>query len=779
MKYAVILAPAVFLCLHAQDIDKINHERLSAFSGNKVVLVGEWKSEDISKWNNIIDSADLSGYGIMLLGRNNPHWMINLAVTQKNETYYDGNALAVLETWLRQQSGSLGSRWVAFDDSNKVITAGVKIPDAKALDSAMEQFGIKSKLKQLRDFVKEHPDHTDARADLLKEVRRRALLTTPKDVDKDLDEAVDLRTWGVLAREFDLAMNLSWIGFNLDFFRPNEDQPEKYSPLMKVVFRKHIGRVEAVLRELPTNQNLWDIWAWMARTLNDRPVLQFVQSLDPFDFNCPSPKVAVWLTSTAKAKEDWDSVVQLARLGRKFEGGTIKETTTWSPSRITISKTSIQFDEDAGFPEKASYYPLLEALLKLGRIEEANDIYDELTRRLRWTFEPRATAEIARSAGFEELTATWSKGLPTKQTPFCLPNNWGNPEILILADFNTPEYNQFKSLVNRIQLRWPLLPASNWKKQFLNWAGDDFRWALIAGDGLVIADGTKIPTATELMEILEGKGIKTTRARAEEFLRNSPDHTEALVALGVENIFKGMNALQLANIGEQSKELDSDQDEAIWGNIARPWNKIMGHEYAIYSVPYFYINNSPLCSSTMKSLSRRFLAKIEAAIKRSPSSDSLWNLWIFWRNAGDNERSIEALLESIQPSPAEIKGTCPPAMVLEIYYNECKTNNQWPQIVKLLTDVWDREISEQLLDNKTKERAKEQPQLLYPELGDNVGFSLIEALLNVGKHQEADDVFNTWLTCGGSFSNATGLVELARLFAADRLAKAWEVKVKR
>ena len=191
-----------------------------------------------------------------------------------------------------------------------------------------------------------------------------------------MEEADDLRTWGVLAREFDTAMNLGWIGLKLNFFAPHENQPERYSPLMKRTFRKHIGRVEGTLMEFPSNDNLWDLWAWMSRTLNDRPVFKFIHGLDPFN-PCPTPKVAAWLTALAKSKEDWENIAHFAKLGRDFDSIKFESRTTWSPGWVSTNTVSQPLP---GFPEESSYYPLLEALLKLGRTEDANDVFDELIR---------------------------------------------------------------------------------------------------------------------------------------------------------------------------------------------------------------------------------------------------------------------------------------------------------------------------------------------------------------------------------------------------------------
>ena len=773
-KMGLFICSAIFLSAQSQDGDRAYLDRLSRSAGNKIVLLGQWKADELIKWNNIINTDDLSGYDLTILGRNNAIWMLSfnyIADDGSRPNPNKENELSDFETWVLRQSGSPSSRWAAFDNSNRVITAGTEIPEIKVLDAAMVRFGIISNLRQLRAFLMEHPDHIDARTDLLKEVRRRALLAMPKDTNEELDEFNDLRNWGVLAREFDSAMNTDWISFNLDFLRVTEPQLERYSPLMKAVFRKHIGSVETVLREFPSNENLWDLWGWMAISLNDRPVFQFVRNLDSFN-PCPSPKVAVWLTSLAKSLEDWESAIQMSKPGSVFDRIIMETRVTWSPNRFSSRLVSMGIP---GFPEYSSYYPLLEALLKLGQAEEANNIFDELIRRM-GTGVAQSAADIARSNNLEELAENWSKGIPTKQIPFCNPIEWGKPQIVIAASYDSSEYQQLRSVTNGMNLRWPIYTAGEAHKKTLAWTGDEFRYALVDGYGLVIEEGTEVPTRGELEEIVKRKDIKTISERALEFLKDYPDHIEAQIANGIESLLEAIYTIDMAKIGQ---ELDPSQDDLIWGKAASAWAKVINHDKAIFAVPNFYAKKIDLHSPLMDSLSRRLLQKIETALHRSPSSDALWNLWLFWRNAGGNERDFESLLESVKPSPMEVKGSCPPPNVLEIYYNECKEKGEWPKIIKLLSEVWDREISQQVLENNSKEKLNEKPTLLFPQLGDNVGVPLIEALLNSGDRQEADGIFNAWLDCGGSFSTPSDLIELARNFNAERLANEWEEKVKK
>jgi pentatricopeptide repeat protein len=431
-----------------------------------------------------------------------------------------------------------------------------------------------------------------------------------------------------------------------------------------------------------------------------------------------------------------------------------------------------------GYPEKSAYLPLLEALFKLGRIEEANDIFDEFVRKKALYGDSYNTeiAAIAKSNGYNDIAETWSKGEPTKQVPYVWANIGGLQFLTLTENFRSKDHQQFMEIVYEVLPDFGVSPARAWEKYTLEWEGDKFRWAFIGTDGLVIKQGTEMPTVDDLKEIIKENGIKTKSEMLDEFLRDNPDHMEALITFGTDSIIDNTHLRSKQNTGAP---LDSARDEELWRRSALVWDRIFNHSYALFAIPefYFYSSEANPDSIILKSMSARCLTKIEAAIHQSPSSRALWKLWLFWRRAGDNEWDFESMLQSVEPSPAELKGACPPNFVLEAYYKECREKERWPQIIALLKEPWERGISDQIVENNAKVGTSEKPTMIYAGLGDDVAFPLIEALLRTGRRQEADGIFNQWLECGGKFANAAALVELARALGSDRMEREWETKI--
>ena len=428
-----------------------------------------------------------------------------------------------------------------------------------------------------------------------------------------------------------------------------------------------------------------------------------------------------------------------------------------------------------GYPEKSSYIPQLDALLKLGRIEEANALYDEI---IRTGFPyPEHLAAVARANKMEEVALLWGKGQVITPRPYYGAFEYlkGNVRFAILAKQGDKEYIQMQQLIDE------LLPGAYlmeiWQVEdakTLGWAGNGFHWAVLGGNSITIAQGEKMPTQDELKQILRQNGLKSRRELAEDFLKDNPGNIEATIALGVSLLEDG--ARDTKDSGNFNDELPSDLDNTIWGQAASVWPTIFSRSHALHNLPYIYILTDPR-SPTMRMLSRRYMPLLEDAISQSPFSESLWSHWLFWRRAGEGERDFESFLQSLQPSPIVPEGMFPPPSIIEEYYAECKKNEQWNKMATLLKGPFERTISSHAIDKIDQEKKGEEPSPIYPGFGDSVVFPLIDALLRSGKRTEADEVFNTLLAAGGSFSNPSNLVELARGLAGERIAKEWEGKM--
>jgi pentatricopeptide repeat protein len=414
---------------------------LSSHKGNKIVLLGQWSGADLSKWKEVLDSDAIYGHGFQMLTRDR-------LIKNNSDTFVsqfaikDGN-IEAFERWIRQKYGLANSaRWAALGMYNKLIVAGTQAPSTKEFDEMLMQKGVKTPQRMLRDFLRENPGHIDAMTDLLTEVRRRALHIMPPNPTEDLDTEKDLLTWAVMAAETDKVFSGDWLGIDIMFFRPDKVQPERYSKLMRNVFKKHIPKVEQAIALNPMNDTLWNIWAWMAQCNPDYKWNPFINSIEPgiypyqSSFRAfPEPSVCTWLVEESKARKDWNTIIKLGRVATRFRGNILsgyQTRTEWTPNSV---ESFGRRETIKDYPARA-YATYLEALLRVGRIDEANNLYDEMIRRegkidrysttITVNGKPEKhkaenaliVASAARAAGMEDIAKIWEMGEQINKIPY-------------------------------------------------------------------------------------------------------------------------------------------------------------------------------------------------------------------------------------------------------------------------------------------------------------------------------------------------------------------------
>jgi len=793
---AALISTALNLPLSAQSDFEYNLTKVNA---NKIVLIGDWKSADAGKWHKVINSDEIYIHGFVVLTR--------ASLTKDSVFGFEirSNDINAFERWLRSQYGLDGrTAWIALDMKNTLVASGInasKVPSPKELEAMLEKSGMKSPLKIIRDFLREHPDHLDAKSDLLTEARRLALRQSPADTSKDLDTEKDLLTWAKLANETDNVFKAPWVGIDIRFFRPDQDQPERYSTLMKRVFRKHIGAVESAIIEQPGDTKLWNIWAWMARSLPDYKWDKFVNSIEPFAFPgsvwavCPSPDVCVWLIEEFRQKKDWEAVLKFAKAARGFSSIPANPKAEWMPSR-GIKFANQEYIKD--YPVKSAYAPHLEALLRLGKIKEANDVYDEMIRaeggiRRDGSSNALIAANAARAAGMEELAKTWEQGQQITKVPYIYsPLFKGIPHFLVI---NRDGYDYLKSVSALLARLSPMLiVASSGEDDGVNvpWVKEEGkeRWVLISTDRKILAQDTSMPDLNDLQNILNSNNIKSAQDYCRRYILENGTQPGLELYLAFEIIKDNREILESNQQSADSSK--AEQIELQFTEAASRLNKVLtACPEALINMPYMFDGVS-IDNQSMKSLSKKILENIELLLRRRPSLESLWNQWFFWRQIEGTERPIESLVEATVPSPLAESGTVPPITALDQYYYECRKNSNWPKVIKLLETCWDREYTRILRfqredSNNTSSPDQDEAKDRFARfmasrhkttLGDNVGVPLMEAYLNDDKPHKANEIFNAWLAIGGKFTDLAKVIELAKGKGLDGLVKEWEAKIR-
>ncbi|MCL1892667.1 MAG: hypothetical protein FWG02_00335 [Holophagaceae bacterium] len=771
----VILVLTIFQPMFCQSAFEFNLNRVHA---NRIILLGEWASQARSKWKQVVDSEEINDYGFVLLNRASFQYKTygTTAVFALSE-----KSIEPFEKWVHGLYNlDAKTKWLALGMDGQLITSGIQIPGSKEFEQLLKKMGYRTPLQTVRAFLRENPDHIDAKTDLLKEVRRRAMLNEPLTFDEDLDVGQDLRKWGVLATETNNVFQGSWLGIEIQFFKPEEDQPERYSPLMREVFRRNIGKVESAIRQQPTNTTLWNIWAWMARSIPDHKWDAFIDSVGVFtpfrSAYCPSEEVCVWLASEARLKKDWESVIKFASQAKRFVVRHNNERFVhWSPGGGTA--TSVNYVPIEGYPGSSAYAPHLEALLMLGRIDDANDLFDEMIR-LQDDFDlgefisnstnVKHAVSAARIAGMEEIAKIWEKGMQVNKVPYISTGFYsGEPIFVLMGNYNGNYHKEFEELVALLEANIVVYAGPSEKNlATLGWKRDDVElWALIGADGRLLHQDKVIPDVSTMRSILAHHKVEAPYNFGSSYIAkhgNTP---------GIDFYLIGNNLRQLSR-QSSSKEVVEDLLE----DTARLFRRIMRDNQDTLATPH----SAPTAWGTLKhsslqALSKSYLMAIESLLARKPSSLNLWYQWLFWAEIEDESPSMEPLLDQIKLSPLSGYETIPPPNATSRYYNYCKKTGNWHRVIEMLKRAWERDFHEFLYPEDLDTLRKRY----LPTVGDRTGILLIDAYLNGEKPDEANKIFNTWMDSGGTFKDISKIVALAREKDYEWLAREWEERISR
>ena len=591
--------------------------------------------------------------------------------------------------------------------------------------------------------------------------------------------------------------------------------------MMRAAFRKHIPKVELALCEQPTDTGLWNLWTWMARGIGDYKWGRFVDTIEPFVFPSlnisiaiPSPEVCAWLVEESRKKEDWHAVINFAKPARFFSELFPDAREEWMPGGTSAWSQAGEGIKD--YPAKSAYAPHLEALLRLGRLEEANTVFDELIRfEGKTAFYPktilvdgkperyradnaRIAADTASLVGMKDLAEVWGLGEPVSKAPYV--SSWGFngfPVFFTYAKYATDYYKMFYQIAAGLSpaLRVHAGSGTDVDIDTLGWKrGDGDRWALIGGGSFVLEQGFGLPEPDALQNILDRHSVISTS----DYYRKYMSEHGAQPGLELRLAFDIMTNYYIAwDRNRTIAPSNHEESEDFWAEAASLLRKVLSsHPDVLMNMPYAFFD-APIESQAMKALSKPLLSQIESLLARKPSSRELWSQWQLWREIEGAKRPIGPLAEAVVPSPMAKPGTVPPAAIFNQYYEECKADGKWHKAIGLLRAVWDREYSRVLSLKKKNPDIKLAAPKSRPSsgsakdfeayhtlaassaLGDKVGIPLIEAYLMDDKPIEAREIFNAWLDCGGTFTDIAKIAGLARERGQERLAREWEAKVQR
>lgn len=359
-----------------------------------------------------------------------------------------GEVAALLEQ--KYQSGPR-PQWVLFGDGGRVVASGGKPPEGPALAKLAADGGIRSKLQILRDFVRTHPDHLEARGALCQSLEFRAAQLTgirlgektepirPADERFDmakfqkerdakaeakekkeqedsapkpaieLEPEQDQAIWGELAdlltrtfRSGDWLEMSSWELVPLD--------AAVHSPFMKAACRAAIPDVESALARNPGSWSLWQLWLGLARTDGGRPIRPLLDNLVPLPTLSPTawPPFAVReaYVKDARKRKDWLGIKDL--LLPQIEFTRLWEAAKGQTTFLLKTDGKVQEEPETGDYWRSTLEPLVEALLHLGETAQADGLVRDYWTKHPWAGLPGRAASLATRCGQPNFAVQWA-----------------------------------------------------------------------------------------------------------------------------------------------------------------------------------------------------------------------------------------------------------------------------------------------------------------------------------------------------------------------------------
>jgi hypothetical protein len=319
-------------------------------------------------------------------------------------------------------------QWFLLDPrTDAVLARGALLPKAPSFAQALEAAGFRDRAKELQAYLKRNPDVLEAHDQLLQVLRARgesmalgvmgiqaespkerlergdlSAKPPPPDIGaaKPLSAIQDLEAWSAFTQELDAdfssgrwrEMDMAWLG--------GARRLDAASPTLQGLYLRWMPTVEEALRQDPSSDALWSLWAWMSEATGGHRLGPLLASLQPSPLTPPSqwpPETAArMLMAAAKTPGDWTA------LKTHYEA-------VWEDGSHPLLEKSVG---EATFPWESDWAdclgPLVECSLHAGAPQRADALVRTAFQATHWSALPDKAAAIAARCGDKGLAARWT-----------------------------------------------------------------------------------------------------------------------------------------------------------------------------------------------------------------------------------------------------------------------------------------------------------------------------------------------------------------------------------
>jgi len=643
--------------------------------------------------------------------------------------------------------GCRSSAWVLLGRDGRVLASGGTLPGPEVLIQALEAAGEQSPVALLEAFLKERPEHTEARMDLIRALGNRLqarLQDHSFSGNHDLTPEADARIWGPVARELGLLFqDESWIGSDLNLDLLPEDVPERSSPLMKALYRRHQAQLLAGLRRFPDNPTAWLNLLRMNRTLNDEGLTRSLEGIGWFQAHLadtaalPYGPVARSLHREAMKTGDWrQAMAALQILWRE-----------WAVPRLELLDQ--ETERTAVWTQLLA--PLIEAMCRSGNEASVPPLLGELDESWAQAGIPERLSALARASCRPELAPIWCAAArtPAERTP--REGRLGHELVVFYQGQKDEEHLQpwrYDPIFRKQGMTAGLYPVPiSWVRR-LGWAGPGPRWALVDARGRVLLQGEWLPKEGELFTACQAKGLANPLDRVEAFRKEHPAHLGALAAEA--RIREVIARAHLS--GRQVRPTAGLGRNRLDGTEIAAWQAYFAVLQTLLEDPMGTCHE-PLRRAQVRlpapaelswddgptgagALAQRLLPRLESDLARRPSDPELWQVWLTL--AAHVDRPLAPLLDRLAPSPLAPPGAWPPDDLLAQVAESLKCQARWQDLADLLLRRWKARM--EMVERFQQAGRPAKGNGSHPAWSWQWTRPLLEALQQLGRTRQADEM---------------------------------------
>ncbi len=333
---------------------------------------------------------------------------------------------AAKELRLREGWKEGEGRWVLLAPDGRLVGSGTTAPTVQEVVKAFREAGLRTRAEVLQAFLKDHPDHAEARCALLGErlssahrrllVRNMTLNTRYLDAKdprstQPASEAEETEKEALLAPSLELLDDLLQQGLwkeNLSAFaealRGRYGTSSNHGALRRR-FDTLLPEVETLLERAPSNYAAWNLWNQLIQGTSSRRAKALLERLKP----PPQGRPEEWPPATIRSayleecrqSQDWKEMESFARHFWERELKASEERV------LRLSGSGSPSDQAYARPSWFVAQPLLEALLFQGRTAEAEALLMGFLKSGGDAYAAAAASSLARRAGLKDLAEKW------------------------------------------------------------------------------------------------------------------------------------------------------------------------------------------------------------------------------------------------------------------------------------------------------------------------------------------------------------------------------------